>query len=198
MRAAPPPVPGSTANAASPPNQGRMSLSKFTVAPLGPGISPAARGGDLPAEQRRPARQPRERRVLVGLGVEVRVHVGERIGRDQLLGVVVWRARVAAGERAGQVRHREGEDRDQAHGDPDARSQPPPRDRRERAPEAAGAAADRPREPERVAPRLPQRAADHVQDVGDGVAHAPQAPEDCGRDPTRRRSAHWAGLSRRG
>ena len=48
MRAAPPPVPGSTAKAASPPNQGRMSVSKFTVVPLGPGISPAAPAATCP------------------------------------------------------------------------------------------------------------------------------------------------------
>ena len=73
-------------------------MSKFTVVPRGPGISPAAPAATCPPNSGARPASLGERRVLIGLGVEVRVYVGERIGRDQLLGVVVWRARVAAGE----------------------------------------------------------------------------------------------------
>ena len=47
--------------------------------------------------------------VLVGVRVEVGVQVGERVRRDQRVGVVGRRAAVAARERARQVRDREGE-----------------------------------------------------------------------------------------
>ena len=179
----------STATAASSPNQGSIRV-EFQRLAAGARDQPQGPVGELAAQRRQLLTDVRGGRELVRLRVEVGVQVGERVGGDQLLGVVGGRAGVAAGELAGQVRdHRPEQDQQQrrrAHrGDQAAAG-----DQRERAPEAPRAAPGRDREREQVAPDVGERPPDEPEQVADGVANGAQPLHDRGRDPSRGRLAH--------
>ena len=142
------PPPASTATAASPPNHGRTSASKSSRPVLGLGIRAVARVASSPPNTGSRWASSARGCVLVGVGIEVGVQVGERVARDELRGVVARRTAVAARELTRQVRHHRREQDQQQHRDPERGDQTPPRDHRERAPEASRATADGDEDPD--------------------------------------------------
>ena len=154
-------------------------------APGGPGNQREPPPDDLPAEQRRRAGHPCREAELLVAGLEVRVHVGERLARDQVGGVVGGRAALAGGELAGQPR----DDHDQQHRDADGRAggeqQAPAGARREPSPRARDPLAGR-------ADRASGSPTGDEREVGDRIAQVAEPAADRPRPPRRRDRAHRA------
>ena len=120
-----------SATARSPPNQGRCRARSRAPA-AGPGDQCERSRRDCGAKSGSSAGELGRLLVLLGLGVEVDVDVGERVGGDDLGGVVVGRAASPPGSRqgsAGTANTRKANDRD---GDRERRHEASPGDYRER------------------------------------------------------------------
>ncbi len=121
---------------------------------------------------------------LLGLRIEVHVHVRERPGRRQADRVVIGGAFVTAGQGARKAGDDEaGEDEDDRDR-PRGRDQAPPRDDRQRAPEIGDSARDRPR----GASDDVEQVRGQVTQAAQAVTHGGRLPAPCGSTPSSERN----------